>query len=93
MTASLLIIVALRSQLLTWPLVHAQILDIVIALAPLDLPCYELLFVVDWLPHWERAHRQYRKVKLIASIVKSIERVRLRRVEPATTSDATQGEK
>jgi hypothetical protein len=65
-----------RNADLLWTKVHAMIFDIVIALAPLNLSIYVLLWIIDWLPHLERAHAEVKKVRLIESVMNSIRKVK-----------------
>jgi hypothetical protein len=55
---------------------HAQILDIVIAMAPLDLPTYILLWIIEWLPRGTERSSELQRISLITNIVKSIRRVK-----------------
>ena len=41
-----------RNKLLQWKVVYAIIMDICIAMSPLELPNYVLLEIVDWFPYW-----------------------------------------
>ena len=68
-------------QSLQWPVIHALILDIVIAMSPLNLPAYILLWIIDWFPYLERRHTEYRKVTHIIRIIESIRRVWQRRID------------
>ena len=61
-----------------WVLLHAQIRDIVMALAPLALPAYHLLWIIDWLPRATLV-TEYRKISHITRVVESINRVRTRK--------------
>jgi len=63
-----------RNNELQWPKVHAMIVDIVIALAPRRLPVYCLLWIIDWLPWIERAHAEIKKVRLIESVMRSVQK-------------------
>lgn len=74
--ATYMLICGLGSQLLVWHKVHGLLLDVVLALAPLDLSAYVLLWLVEWLPHLARAHSARRKLLHISRIVESIHRVR-----------------
>ena len=51
---------------------HAEILNIVIAMHSLNLTVYEFLFIFDAIPYWERAQPAYRKVRLIGNVLESI---------------------
>ena len=64
-----------RNFELEWRKVQPLIVDICIGLAPLNLPIYVLLWIIDWLPHLERAHKEVKKVRLIESVVGSIRKV------------------
>ncbi len=78
---------ATRTQLLTWPIVHAQLLDIALVLAaPLGFSAYVLCWIVDWLPFIERAHPALRKVRLFSGIVESIVRVKRQRTTSTSVS-------
>jgi hypothetical protein len=65
-----------------WVVIHAQILDIVIALAALDLPAYVLLWIMDWVPRLfcfadvPAEITEHRKISLIMRVVESIRSVR-----------------
>lgn len=54
-----------RNKSLAWRLVHPVIVDIVIALAPLKLLNYVILWIIDCLPHLERGLRHILKIRLI----------------------------
>lgn len=54
---------------------HADIINICLALAPLDLPPYVLLWIMDWLPNYDRLSH-HKKIELIESVVKSIRAVK-----------------
>ena len=52
-----------------------EIIGICLALAPLELPPYVLLWIVDWLPRYDLLpHRK--KIHLIESVVKSIRNIK-----------------
>jgi hypothetical protein len=53
-----------------WQNMHAEIVDIVIALGPVKLPAYVVLWTVDWLPGM-MSHNELRKITLIANVIKS----------------------
>ena len=54
---------------------HPDIIGICLALAPLDLPPYVLLWIVDWLPRYDLlSHRK--KIHLIESVVRSIRQLK-----------------
>ncbi len=57
---------------------HAQpdIIDICLALAPFQLPAYVLLWIMDWLPNFDRLSH-YKKIHLIQSVVKSIRQIKV----------------
>ena len=68
-------------------LIHWQIVGIVLALAPLDLPGYILLWITDWLPNfmaencWRRVQlmKELAKITLITNTITSIRRALGRR--------------
>ncbi len=51
---------------------HAHILNICIAMAPLKLPNYVMLEIIDWLPHYYHGVSHQRKIALIESISRTI---------------------
>lgn len=69
------------AQQLAWRFVHALVVDIVLGMEALQLSVYVLLWIIDWLPHQNRVHTSYRKVKLIGAVLASIQRVRERRLD------------
>ena len=56
-------------------LAHPDIIGICLALAPLDLPPYVLLWIVDWLPRYDLLSH-HKKIHLIESVVKSIRKLK-----------------
>lgn len=54
----------------------AIILDICVALAPLRLPNYVLLEIIDWLPFYCVAVPHLKKIALIESVMRSVYRIR-----------------
>lgn len=58
-------------QTLQWKAVHKNILNICIAMAPLCLPSYVLLWIIDELPNYDRVSH-FKKIRLIESIKRSI---------------------
>lgn len=65
-----------RNKCLIWDeKLHNQILNVVVAFAPLQLPVYVLLFILDGLPFWEIGVSRYKKVILIEKVVKSIQKI------------------
>jgi len=62
-----------RNQALIWRNVHCRVLDVCLALAPLSLPTYVVLEIVDWLPPMSVAvwHHHAKKVQLIATVLRS----------------------
>ena len=54
---------------------QADIVSICIALAPLELPPYVLLWILDWLPRYELLS-ELRKLRLIEAVRESIRRCR-----------------
>ena len=67
------------AQGLVWRAVHALITNVVVALSPLTTNVYVLLWIVDWLPHVQRVHSEFRKVQLIENVLGSIRARRERR--------------
>lgn len=61
-----------RNELLQWKNVRLWILDAVIAMSPLQLPPYVLLWIFDQLPHMERGVSHVKKIRLIESVRNSI---------------------
>lgn len=68
-----------RNSVYQWRTVHGIILDTVLALEPLQLTAYVLLWILDFFPHWEVAHTEYRKVTLIVAIINSMRRIKAAR--------------
>ena len=52
-----------------------DIIGICLALAPLNLPPYVLLWIIDWLPRYDLLSH-HKKIQLIESVVKSIRKVK-----------------
>ena len=52
-----------------------EIIGICLALAPLELPPYVLLWIVDWLPRYDLLSH-HAKIHLIESVVKSIRKLK-----------------
>jgi len=81
---------SIRNSMLQWSNVHYRLRDLCIALAPLRLPSYVILWVFDWLPshymidndEWRslmyRAHG-LRKLRLIDAVMQSYVAVLARR--------------
>jgi len=63
---------ARRNASLRWPVVRNCLIDITIALAPLKLPTYVLLWIVNWLPDYEVVHSDLKKIRVIEGTVDSI---------------------
>ena len=57
-----------------WSAVHSTIVDVCVALAPLSLPPYVLLEIIDWFPCYERCVRHKKKIDLILNVLKSVEK-------------------
>ena len=57
-----------------WPAVHRFLLDRALALAPLALPTYVLLWLLEWLPEM-RHHVHSRAVRLLEAVRASVQRV------------------
>jgi len=60
-----------RNSPLNWLKMSKQIIDICIAFAPIDLPAYVLLEIIDWLPFFI-CHERKTKLDLIVNVKKSI---------------------
>lgn len=66
-----------RNHDLRWERVHRFIVKATIALfEAFRLPVYLILSIVDSLPHLNRAHSQFKKVKLIERVVAQMRRMR-----------------
>ena len=52
-----------------------DIIGICLALAPLELPPYVLLWIVDWLPRYDLLSH-HKKIHLIESVVQSIRKLK-----------------
>lgn len=79
-----------RNRSLQWRLVQPKILDICVAMAPLQLPPYVLLWIIDWLPFYEAAVSHHKKIALIENINNSCVRIYERREEtPAAPAVST----
>ena len=50
---------------------QSHIVDICLALSPLELPPYVLLWIIDWLPRFDKASH-HKKIQLITSVRDSI---------------------
>jgi len=59
-------------------LLHTHIVEIVLALAHFDLPAYVLLWITDWLPHFQNK-KELAKITLISKVVASIRSVKQKR--------------
>ena len=57
-----------------WPSVHRFLLDRALALAPLALPTYVLLWLLEWLPEM-RHHEHIQAVRLLEAVRASVQRV------------------
>jgi hypothetical protein len=58
-------------------LLHTYILDITLAMSPLDLPAYVLLWILDWNVDRRRLFiTELQRITLISNVVKSIRRVK-----------------
>ena len=55
-----------------------DIIGICLALAPLELPPYVLLWIVDWLPRYDLLSH-HKKIHLIESVVRSIRKLNVAR--------------
>lgn len=58
------------------PAIHAVVSNITVALAPIDLTPYVLLWIVDWLPYVSTHMPTLTKLRLIESLQTSIRKVR-----------------
>ena len=68
-----------KRVVIEWQNVHGSIIDLVIAMAPVQLPAYILLWLLEWLhPEWQ-VHTEHLRVSLIISVVKSIREIRFGR--------------
>ena len=65
-----------RNDSLRWRTVHPWLLDTCLAMSPLELPPYVLLWIVDWIPFFEHAVSHRKKIHLIESIRDSVWRIR-----------------
>ena len=63
-----------NSQLLFWPIVSSQIIDVCLAFHPLALPPYVLLEIIDWFPFYEYVDHK-KKIDLILDLNKSISEI------------------
>jgi hypothetical protein len=63
-----------------WRTVHARILSFAIAFAPLCLPAYVQLWILDWEPRCYLS-RPIWKIQLIQSVIESVRKVRRERGE------------
>ena len=70
-------LVRIRSELGIRLMQFAQpeIIGICLALAPLELPPYVLLWIVDWLPRYDLLSH-HKKIHLIESVVQSIRKLK-----------------
>jgi hypothetical protein len=64
---------------LQWCNIQQRLIDICIALSPLDLPPYVLLEIIDWLPHWATCAPHSRKIEFIIRFRKCCARILSRR--------------
>ena len=53
-----------------------MILDICLAMSPMQLPNYVLLEIIDWLPYYEVAVRRLKKITLIENVNRSCHKFR-----------------
>jgi hypothetical protein len=83
-----------------YPAIHEQLSDIAIAMAPLDLPAYVLMFILDELPEFRSEfldfafvcmtltpteRPEYLKIRLLQGIVNARRRVFQRRLRRASS--------
>jgi len=64
-----------RNCQLQQPIIHARILDIVIAISSLDLPPYVILEIIDKFEYWSNVDRKF-KIDTIIAVDQSCKRVR-----------------
>ena len=67
-----------RNKRIDWPIVHAELLDYLLAITQLKvnspggrLPPYVMLEIFDWLPCMDKVNH-YKKIKLINSVLHSV---------------------
>jgi ankyrin repeat protein len=79
----------IRSQLAIRLMRYAQpeIVGICLAMSSLDLPPYVLLWIIDWLPNYDRLSPRH-KIRLIESVRSSIRNVKLHRIDLAEMQSA-----
>lgn len=64
-----------RNSRLQWGVIHPRLLDLSIAMSPLNLPPYVLLWIIDFLPEFAFVSH-HRKIHLLESIARSIRKIR-----------------
>lgn len=69
--------IMVRNRQLTKQSVHVDLLNFVIAFAPLNLPPYVLLEIFDWTSSYLHLYHHHFKIGLIVSILASINRLRI----------------
>ena len=65
-----------RNKLLQWKNQHAILLEICIAMKPLGLPSYVLLWIYDQFGHGEASINQFKKVSLLESVEESARKIK-----------------
>jgi hypothetical protein len=62
-----------RNKTVRWAVIHGRIVEMYLAFAPLELPVYVLLWIIDWLPPMSLApeHNHFKKVQLLQNLVAS----------------------
>lgn len=76
-----------------WRSTHQRLLDLVLALLPLQAPSNSLLEIIDWLDDYVHA-RRCRKVWLIESVYRSARRlIDLRQASPASVTQTRAGKR
>jgi hypothetical protein len=64
-----------RNGAIYWPQVAPRLLDIAVALAPLTLPAYVVLEIIDWLPLIRLVNHK-KKIDLIISVTRAFQQSR-----------------
>jgi hypothetical protein len=60
----------LKTYFVSWKAVYRLLMENTIAMAPLELPQYVLLWTFDWIPGVGQ-HAEYKKVRLIEGVLQS----------------------
>ncbi len=67
-----------RNLLVQPSVVQKTIADFVISMSSLDIPSYICLWIVDWIPFYDVAHKEKKKITLIQSVKKSLKSLKER---------------